>query len=1182
MKLRCLPLVCWLLGGAAQGATVIVSDPYTDGSRLNTTGGDALGLVYYMGQTSGGLTVTNDDGGMGSGNALLLLPVTSWARGLAYFGPVTLAQAGDSMVVSFDYRFLAVPTNIAAGFRAGLYNSLGTRQSADGGDTGFRSDDVGYGFQSNPGTNSATGTSLFSEAAGNDILGGASPSHTANQGTAIASLNSGTNRHSAWLQIARQPNGDLALCCQLDGGAVASATVAAASVLTSAFDEFAFAEAGTGFFVPLAIDNLRIITTAAEDCDQLRVKWWQLQTGGTNYSLTDSLVKSRLTSITNSAWSYWRSMDKTGTNTYLWTNLTSTSDSGEISTAYSRLRAMALAYATYGSGLRGDAALAADIQTGLNWMHANRYHESAAKYDNWYDWEIGAPLHIVDLAVFMYDALGIAGLSNTLNAVDHFVPSPFGGTSGTSTGGNLTDKIRVVGVRGAVVKDASKVAAARDAFSRLFPYVTSGDGYYADGSFVQHARHPYNGSYGAVALGDTALVLPWLMGSPWQCVDPRQTNVIQWVYNAYEPFLYSGAMMDLVRGRAVSRSGSQDHSAGASVMQGLLTLAASAFPSTNDAARMKSMVKYLALADTFRNFTNNVPLQLIPATEQLMADAAIPPRGELLGHWSFAGMDRAVHLRPGWGFALSMSSSRIYNYESINSENLHGWFQGDGMTYLYNSDVGQFSDDFWPTVDPYRLPGTTVDTTPRTNASGQSYLSSKNWVGGATLFTNGAAGMELDAYNSPLTAKKSWFMFDDEVVCLGAGITCTNSADIETAAVNRKLSPGNTNVFVVDGVTMPTALGWQTNRPNTTWCALGGLGGCYFPGGTTVNVLRQARTNSWSQINSGGTTTATTKNYFTLWLDQGTSPTNASYAYVLLPNYSSAQVSNYAASPEILILENSTNIQAVKETMAKIVAANFWIDGAGTVDLITVNQKASVLTQEDPAVLSVAVADPTQTNTGTILVTLDRTARSIASVDPSITVIQLQPTIQLVVNVSATLGRSLVATFNLENSAPVLAPISDRTVNAGLALAITNSAADSDLPYQTLAFSLGDAPAGANINSANGLFTWRPAAAQAGMSHRLSVIVTDNGTPSLSATQAFSVVVNKLNPPILAQVTLSNIFIALQVGGDFGPDYSVQVSTNLVDWTTVFATNQPALPFIWSDANAPAFTTRFYRARLGP
>ena len=996
MKLRCLLYCCWLLGAAAHGSTVIVSDPFTDGNRSNATGGDPLGLVWYMGQTWGTLTVTNDDADIGSGNALLFTPTAAWGKYLAYFGPATLANPGDSVTLTFDFRFANPPTNISAGFRVGLYNSMGTRQTTDATDTGVpgpgdRSDDVGYGFQANPGLNSGTGLNVYSEAAGNDILGGASPSQTANQGTAGASLNFLTGKHTALFLIARQPNGDLALSAQLDSGAAATATVAAPSVMTYTFDELALEEGGLGWWVPLLIDNVTLTTTAADDFDKLRAKWWQVQTGGTNYSLTDSLVKSRLTSLTNTALGYWNTMDKSGTNTFLWNDLTSTTDSGQISTAYSRLRAMALGYATYGSNLRSNATLAADIQTGLNWMYANRYNETATEYDNWYDWEIGAPLSIADVAIFMYDALGITGLSNTLSAVDNFTPSPFSGTSGTSTGGNLTDKMRIVAVCGAAAKDASKLASAQSAFSSLFQYVTSGDGFYADGSFIQHTHHPYNGSYGLVVINDVSLVLPWLIGSPWQCTDPAQTNVLQWVYNAYQPFPYCGAMMDMTRGRAVSRYSNQDHTAGASIMEWLLTLAVSPFPGTNDAARMKSMVKHWAQVDTFRSFTNNVPLQIMAPTEQLMADPTTPPASELLGHRSFASMDQAVHLRPGWGFALSMSSSRVYNYESINSENLHGWFQGDGMTYLYNGDLSQFSDDFWPTVDPYRLPGTTVNTTARADASGQSYLSSKNWVGGASLTTNGVAGMELDAYNSTLTAKKSWFMFDDEVVCLGAGITCSGSTNIQTTAVNRKISSGNTNAFVVDGITMPTTLGWQTNRANTTWCSLDAMGGCYFPGGATVNALRQARTATWSQINSGGTTSSTTKNYLTLWFDHGVKPTNATYAYVLLPNYTTAQVSTYAASPEITILENSTNAQAVKETTLNVVAANIWNDGTKTVDLITVNKKASVMTQETTAGLSVAVSDPTQTNTGSILVTLNRAANSLASADPAISVTQLRP-----------------------------------------------------------------------------------------------------------------------------------------------------------------------------------------------
>ena len=1202
----CWSLLLWLAILPAPGATLLVSDPFTDGTRSNASGGDPQGLVWYMGQTSGTLAVADDSAGIGTSNALRFTPTAAWGKFLAYFGPVTLASPGDSVTLSFNFRFAAPPTNISAGFRVGLYNSMGTRQTADASDTGVpgpgdRSDDVGYGFQTNPGANSASGLNVYSEAAGNDILGGASPSQTASVGTAGTSFNLGVNTHFALFQVARQPNGNLALTAYIDNGVAAAASIPAASVFTNTFDELAMEEGGAGWWVPLLIDNVAIVTTSAGDFDLLRSNWWQLQTGGTNYSLSDSVVKSRFQSITNNALNRMNSMDKTGTNTYLWSDLTSTTDSSQISSAYQRLQQMALAYATYGCALYANATLATNIQIGLNWMYARRYNDTipatSGEYGNWWDWEIGAPLYIVDICVFMSDALGVSGLSNTLNAVDHFVPSPFSGTSGTSTGGNLTDKIRIVAVRGVTAKDASKLTLAANAFSSLFAYVTSGDGFYADGSFIQHRRHPYNCSYGLVTIQDVSLVLPWLTGSPWQytgnwsqtnviapwrCTDPAYTNVARWVYNSYQPFLYYGAAMDMTRGRAVSRSGSQDHVAGGSVMQWLLTLGVSPFPAPADAAQMKSMVKYWAQVDTYRSFTNNVPLQLVAPTEQLMTNQSIAPRGELLGHWTFASMDRAVHLRPGWGLGLSMSSSRVYNYESINSENLHGWFQGDGMTYLYNGDLSQFSDDFWPTVDPYRLPGTTVDTTARANASGQSYLSSKNWVGGATLLTNGLAGMELDAYNSPLAARKSWFMFDDEVVCLGAGITCNNGADIQTTAVNRKISSNNTNAFVMDGITMPTILGWQTNRPGTAWCSLDALGGCYFPGRATVNALRQSRTASWSQINSGGTTSSTTRNYLTLWLDHGVNPANASYAYVLLPNYTTLQTSNYALAPEITILENSTNMQAVKETTLNIVAANNWTNGTRTIDLITVNNKASIMTQESATGLAVAVTDPTQTNTGSILVTLNRAANSVVSLDPLIKVTQLRPAIQMTVNTAGTLGRSLLAKFNLQNSPPTLSPISDRTANAGVTLVVSNSATDPDLPYQTLTFSLPGAPTNAVISTNTGVLTWRPPVALAGTSNLLAVVVMDSGSPNLSATQTFSVLVNPLQRPVMTPLLASGSSLTLLITGASGPDYSVQASTNLVDWATIFTTNQPALPRSWTDTSAGSFATRFYRILLGP
>jgi hypothetical protein len=59
----------------------------------------------------------------------------------------------------------------------------------------------------------------------------------------------------------------------------------------------------------------------------------------------------------------------------------------------------------------------------------------------------------------------------------------------------------------------------------------------------------------------------------------------------------------------------------------------------------------------------------------------------------------------------------------------------------------------------------------------------------------------------------------------------------------------------------------------------------------------------------------------------------------------------------------------------------------------------------------------------------------------------------------------------------------------------------------------------------------------------------------------------------------------LQVEGDFGPDYQIQIATNLdnpTPWVTVFATNSPAPPFLWLHTNYSESPMLFYRAVLGP
>ena len=116
-----------------------------------------------------------------------------------------------------------------------------------------------------------------------------------------------------------------------------------------------------------------------------------------------------------------------------------------------------------------------------------------------------------------------------------------------------------------------------------------------------------------------------------------------------------------------------------------------------------------------------------------------------------------------------------------------------------------------------------------------------------------------------------------------------------------------------------------------------------------------------------------------------------------------------------------------------------------------------------------------------------------------------------------------------------------------MTLTITNIATDPDAG-ETLTFSLDPgAPAGASIGATNGVFVWTPADFQTG-TNDITVRVTDNGLPPLSATQSFTVIV--MPRPILT-IGVTNGIVTLTWSAISGLAYQPQFATNLADavWT---------------------------------
>ncbi|MEU8193235.1 polysaccharide lyase 8 family protein [Microbispora amethystogenes] len=668
--------------------------------------------------------------------------------------------------------------------------------------------------------------------------------------------------------------------------------------------------------------------TGAEELTALGRRWREVTLGAGLFDPAREPYRARLARLGAAARLHRDAMTPTGRS--LWPDLPFPA----LGATPARLRAMAHAYALPGTGLTAEPGLGSAVAAGIEHYVRHVYAADAGQTGNWWDWQIGAPRALLDAAVLAGPHLTGGQNAALCEAVDNFVPPDrLDDYAGNSTGANRVDLCTVTLLRAIAGADPGRAALAVSALSPVFRYVTEGDGFYRDGSFIQHGSVPYQGGYGAVALTGLATLAAVLRGTPWEIADPAFHNVLDAVDRSFAPFVHDGACLDLVRGRGVARRPYGDHARGREIAAAILLLAETA-PAA-DRARWRGMVKGWAARDTAKPMLRAAEGD--PAFHARLAsvlrDETTPAAPEPSGHRLFPRSARAVHRRPGWCAALSMASSRVAHYEHGNGENPRGWHTGAGMLYWWGRGHGdQYSGSFWPTVDPYRLPGTTVSTVRLPDGAGGAWGDTRppaDWVGGVTDGAYAAVGQHLYGLESTLEAFKSWFFLDDAVVCLGAGITSRDGVPVETVVDNRRTGAALT----VDAV--------------AGWAHLDGHGGYVLPPGQPLRTLRETRT-------AGGAS----RSYAMIWLDHGVDPDAAGYVYHLMPGANLAATRARAADPGwARVLANTSAQQGIAVPSLGITAACFWAGGrAGG---LTASDPCAVLVRDlGDGTATVTVADP--------------------------------------------------------------------------------------------------------------------------------------------------------------------------------------------------------------------------------
>ncbi len=772
-------------------------------------------------------------------------------------------------------------------------------------------------------------------------------------------------------------------------------------------------------FVALACtQTTKIAQASSSEVFKVRQQYLEVLVGSVPASPLGSIA-TRLTVVGTSATTELGKLDITRTDGAIFSDLTDLNDSAQMTLSAFRLRVIALGLVTPGSSLENDAEALTKLANVLprfisRYANAGQVFTTLGRpiYGNWWDWEIGTPTALQEALLLLGDKIAPEIVQAATVAVATHSPDPtrFVFVDRESTAANRVWKSTVTALRGILTANQAGqdwLAVARDALTPVFDDVTSFDGFYKDGSFVQHEYYAYTAGYGSGLLDDTAKLMFVLHGTPWQIVTPRHANIYRWVKESFAPIMVYGSAHASVRGRNVAR-GFSDSYQGVTITSSVLRLARIA--PEGEAQIMRRMAARW-ISDDPKTFQARASLTALLDAETL---SGVAPLADNAFHVRFSGMLRVVHHRPGWTLMLALNSRRIRPFESINGENLRGWYHGTGTTYL-STDEDRFptDDGFWPTVDPYRMPGITVAneiSSPKANGVGV-YITPETWSGGSDITTSdgpfGAVGMIWRTGDirgeAKVNAVKSWFLFNDEIVALGAGIQGVAGTQVETVVANRRLS-------ATDALTAAT--------PNAagaiTWAHISGMGGVVFPGGAVVKQSDGDRTGTWKDIHSKGSTTPISRRYGTLWLEHGTAPSNGQYNYIVLPRKTQQETSAYVSSNPITVLSNQNSVQAVRHTALGVEGYNFFAatDASPTTsEKLSVVQPCSVMLYNKNQTLNLSISDPTQTQ-NLLNLTYSQNVKVIVK-DPEITVVSENP-LKITVNSAGSLGKTYRISLQLQ------------------------------------------------------------------------------------------------------------------------------------------------------------------------
>ncbi|HHW5485540.1 TPA: polysaccharide lyase 8 family protein [Staphylococcus aureus] len=731
--------------------------------------------------------------------------------------------------------------------------------------------------------------------------------------------------------------------------------------------------------------------------ETLKKTWLDVNYGYNQYDENNDAMKKKFEATESEAKKLLSEMKTESGRTYLWDSAKDLDNkSADMTRTYRNIEKIAEAMKHPKTTLNTDQNKN-KVKDALEWLHKNAYGKeptdkvkelsenfkitdsSKKKALNWWDYEIGTPKSLTNTLILLNGDISSDEKKKYTAPIKTFAPDSDKilssvGQPEKAKGGNLVDITKVKLLESIIEEDKDMMKKSIDSFNKVFTYVQDSatdkdrNGFYKDGSYIDHKDVPYTGAYGVVLLEGISQMMPMIKETPFNDSNQNDTTLKSWIDDGFMPLIYKGEMMDLSRGRAISRENETSHTASATVMKSLLRLSDAMDESTKD--KYKKIVKSSVESDS--SYKQNDYLNSysdIDKMKKLMDDKSISTNDLTQQLKIYNDMDRVTYHNKDLDFAfgLSMTSKNVARYESINNENLKGWHTGAGMSYLYNSDVKHYRDNFWATADMKRLAGTTtLDNEILKDTDDKK--SSKTFVGGTKFDDQHASiGMDFENQDKTLTAKKSYFILNDKIVFLGTGIKSTDSSKNPVTTIENRKANGYTLYTDDKQTTNSDNQGTNsvflesTNKPKNNI-------GYHFLNKPKITVTKESHTGKWKEINKSQKSEDKTDEYYEV--TQKHSDKDDKYAYVLYPGLSKDVFKT--KKDEVTVVKQDDDFHVVKDNESVWAGVNY-SDSTKTFEIngtkVEVKAKGMfILKKKDDKNYECSFYNPESTNTASDIV----------------------------------------------------------------------------------------------------------------------------------------------------------------------------------------------------------------------